>query len=88
MEEKMINKTYTFDRLTLTSLKISFVFFTITILKLWGGLMNWVINTNTWWFFLIFILAMIKPTLSRFGLSIVEPKKVVEKKKVKKRNKV
>ncbi len=44
---------------TIASMKLATMSFVLIVLKLWGGAMTWVNNTNAWWFigvFAIFIL--------------------------------
>ena len=66
---------------TIASVKLATISFVIIILKLWGGAMAWVQNTNLWWFigaFAIFVLMSGAGCESCCGKSL---KKSVKKKK-------
>lgn len=55
----MVKYVNDIDGWTIASMKLATVSFIIIVLKLWGGAMVWVHNTNIWWFigaFAIFVL--------------------------------
>ena len=46
-------------------MKVAVAALVIIILKLWGGAMNWVIDTNIWWFVLILAVLVLCPLACR-----------------------
>jgi hypothetical protein len=51
---------YNVDRPTVIWMKLSVVFFTIIVLKVWNGFATWVQDVNVWWFVLVFVVLAIR----------------------------
>gem|GEM_PF-1846847 len=73
------------DRWTIFSMKLATMTFVIVVLKIWGGAMDWVNDTNVWWFVLVFVVFAIRAGMGA-GCCGKSTGKVV-KKKVKKKTK-
>ena len=69
------------DRCTLISMKLATIAFVIVVLKLWGGAMTWVVNTNIWWFVVAFVIFAVKAGMNCPCCSTQPAKKVAKKKK-------
>jgi hypothetical protein len=47
-------------------LKLSIVAFTLFFIRIWPAAMDWVHSVNAWGFFVVFVLAMIKPVMKYY----------------------
>jgi len=81
----MFKKFEGMDRWTVLSMKLATMAFVIVVLKIWGGAMIWVQNTNVWWFVLAFVVFAIRAGMSAGCRSGKLSKKKVVKKKSKKK---
>ncbi len=77
----MLKDTYVLDKWTIALGKVGTMVFVIIILKIWGGAMNWVHNTNIWWFVGAFVIIIIKIGMSHGCCQCSVPDKVAKKKK-------
>ncbi|MFH0712221.1 MAG: hypothetical protein V1889_03860 [archaeon] len=44
------------DQWMVFSMKLATISFVLIVLKIWGGAMRWVVDTNVWWFVLAFVI--------------------------------
>ena len=59
-------KAINFKRCEWALLKLSIIAFTLFVIRIWPAAMNWVHGVNAWWFFVVFVLAMIKPAMKYY----------------------
>ena len=72
------------DRWTIFSMKLATMAFVLIVLKTWGGAMNWVNNTNVWWFVLAFVIFAIRAGMGAGCCRDKSAKKNIAKRKIKK----
>ncbi len=44
-------------------LKLSIIAFTLFVIRIWPAAMEWVHSVSPWWFFVIFVVTLIKPAI-------------------------
>lgn len=77
----MLKDIYVLDKWAIALGKIGTMVFVIIVLKLWVGAMNWVHNTNIWWFVGAFVIIIIKIGMIHGCCQRSVPNKVVKKKR-------
>ena len=68
-------KKWTFDCCTMASIKLAVAAFVLWLIKIWPAAMEWVHNTNIWWFVVAFVIFAIKPLMVMGGCCKAAPKK-------------
>ncbi len=61
MKHPLHEKVKKLDAWDISLTKVSSAVAIIIVLKLWGGAMTWVHNTNIWWFVIALMVFAIRP---------------------------
>jgi len=68
--------------------KLAVISFTLVVLKLWAGLLSWVLSVNIWWFVLAFVVFALKFGYCKSDSDNMAARKKAKKKKTVKRKTV